>query len=795
MSGEKKHKRSLILIFAIMVALSSFVWGAAENNHYIVSGSQESSGNISEGDTFIYNLRVENKSVDNYTGIKVYVSGDFSLATGSVFDFGDLANGEDATKSLAIRYNGSGNKMNLLIDDGSGHSIVENVTILNVVETSTSTPGTVDKDRFYPEYNVILDQSVPVFYAGQSSELSLKLQNTTTYYGKDVQIRVLNNSENMPFDLTVNPAISDKQVINSKESKTFKMDLKPLGNVQSGFYTVPLEITFKNVYGLEKKTIKNIQVDIVNRKTPPSLVIDQVKIEDHVLMPGASQQILIGFKNLGDLEAKNIQVTLEGLSIDGLMLDKDTKTKTISGISSSKSDFVIYNVKTNDKITEDRILLNAKLNFQDAFGGTYDDTLTTYVDIAGRSSDDIYDLKVKTTKKPNSIQPGDDFSVAFEVENTSQMSWKNILLSFKTEGGFIIKSQPVIKVDALQAGEKKTFVFDLLAPDQLATNNYPAFLTLSNGETESSEHYLGLFVDGDSQTSSKPKIIIDQYSYGQENILAGETFDLEMVFFNTSQVMGIQNAKVSIASEGGSFVPVDASSSFFIDRIPAGGQVSHTLKLKAKNDLNIQTYNVTASIEYEDSNGNSYDKNNVAYTAEETMGIPVMQELRLEVEELSVQPFGFVYQPTELYVEFFNMGKATLSNMLISTEGDFDIQDGKFFVGNFNAGSNDYYSCTLMPLNVGENKGMVIFEFEDAVGEKHRVEKAFTMTAEEMNYEGEEGFEEYPPFPGEFEEPEDSKDKPWLKYVIISVVLLALIAFTVVVLKIRKRKKEMDLDA
>jgi uncharacterized membrane protein len=795
MSGEKKHKKSLILIFAIMLTLSSFAWGAAENNHYIVSGSQESSGNISEGDTFIYNLRIENKSGGDLTGIKVYVSGDFSLATGSVFDFGELSINGDETMSLPIRYNGSGNKMNLLIDDGSGHSIVDNVTILNVVETSTATPGIVDKDRFYPEYSVLLDQSVPVFYAGQTSEMSIKLENTTTYYGKDVQLQLLNNSENLPFDLTSNSITSDKQVVNSKESKSFKMKMKPLANAQSGFYTLPLEITYKNVYGLEKKVSKNIQVEIVNNKMTPTLVIDQIKIENDVLIPGASQQILIGFKNLGDLEAKNIQVTLEGFNIDGLMLDKDTKVKTISSIMSNKSNFVIYDVITNEKITEERVLLDAKLTFQDAYGGSYNDTLSTYVEVAGRHSKDIYDLKVKTTKKPSTIQPGDDFSVAFEVENTSQVPWKNILLSFKAEGDFIVKTQPVIRVDALGPGEKRSVAFELLAPQQLTTNNYPAYLTLSDGSDQTSDHYLGLFVDGDSQNSSKPKIIIDQYNYGQENIMAGETFDLEMVFYNTSQVMGIQNAKVSIASDAGSFVPVDASSSFFIDRIPAGEKVSHTLKLKAKTDLNIQTYNVTASIEYEDSNGNSYDKNNIPYTAEETMGIPVMQELRLEVEELSVQPFGFVYQPSELYVEFFNMGKSTLSNMLVSTEGDFDIQDGKFFVGNFNAGSNDYYSCTLMPLNIGENSGIVIFEFEDAVGEKHRVEKTFSMMAEEMNFEGEEGFEEYPPFPGEFEEPKNSKDKPWLKYIIIASVLLVVIILVVVVLKIRKHKKEMDLDA
>ena len=87
---------------------------------------------------------------------------------------------------------------------------------------------------------------------------------------------------------------------------------------------------------------------------------------------------------------------------------------------------------------------------------------------------------------------------------------------------------------------------------------------------------------------------------------------------------------------------------------------------------------VTTDIEYEDSNGNSYDINKNPYKANESMSVPVMQELRLEIEDINVPEMAMAFQPFELYVEFFNMGKSTLSNMLISTEGDFQIIDGKF---------------------------------------------------------------------------------------------------------------------
>lgn len=796
MGREKKGKKSLVLILMLMLVFQSIGFAATSDSVYEVTGSRQGTGYISEGDVFIYKLTVKNLTMGVLNGVKASVSGDFALDASANATIGDIGVGDTEILTLPLKYNGSGNRLNILVVDATGKSIVDNVTIANVIESSTSSTDEPNKDQYYPDFDLLLDTKTPTFTAGVTKAFTFKLENKTTYTGKDVHVKFLNNDKDLPFDISINPVVSEKLNLSSKETKTFKMDVLPLGNVKSGYYTIPVKIEFKNVYGKPKTIEKNIKIEIINKKLPPEIVFSKVSIEDDILVPGKDQQVVFSLKNIGDLKARNIKVDLEGLALDKVMLNQDTKNKTLSSMDGDEIDFVVYNVSTSEALKDSKTMVELKITYQDDFGETYDRALQCYLNIAVPDASDLYDLKVDVTSQPKQIKPGDHFKVAFDVTNGTNIAWERLKLSLKTEGGFITKSQPVLKIDSIDPSKKASFVYELIAPDNMTTNNYPAYITLTDSKDNKSEHYLGLYVDGETQTSSKPKIIVDKYVYGGDHILAGETFDLTMTFFNTSSVMGIQNAKVSLASEGGAFTPVDASSSFFVPKIPAGGTVSHTITLKSKSDLNIKTYNVTASIEYEDSNGNSYDKKNVAYTAEENMGIPVMQELRLEVEELYVSPSGYVFQPMELSAEFFNMGKAPLSNMLISAEGDFDFQDSKLFVGNFNAGSNDYYSCMLVPLNVGENKGTVIFEFEDAVGEKHRVEKEFVVNAEEMNFGGDDMGGEFPEFPGDFDEPkeEDKKSKPWLKYGLIGGGILLVLIVLVVILKIRKNKKEMAFD-
>ncbi|MBN2797466.1 MAG: hypothetical protein JXR88_18805 [Clostridia bacterium] len=784
----KKKRKGLILILVLVMMLSNMVF-ATDNDDYTLTGTIEANGTIYEGDVILYKMTLTTKS--NISGIKVYVSGDFSLVSGSSFDVGDLLTAT-GNYTIPVSYNGSGNKLNVLVDNGAGKSIVQNITVGNVSPTSTSTPEPVDKDRLYPEFNLLLKDSVPRFSAGSTTAFEFDLENITTNYGKDVQV-IVKHGDNFPFDDSVNTIATSKVEFKSKEKKTLSMNVTTPKNVAAGFYTIPLEIKFKNIYGLEKTVEKSIQVEIISREKTPSFVVDSVQQGTAEYVPGTSDQLQINIKNIGTIEAKNVSMTLQGLNINGITLNGDTATKYFSSVSGGAKDFGYYKINISDALKTTKSELSVLLTYSDAFGKVYEETLPVYVNIQS-VGESLYDFDVKVNSKPSTIQPDDQFTIKFDLINSGKAT-ENLKISFKSEGNFISKSDSVVMIKSIDAGATKSLNFELIAPTGMTSNNYPSYIVVENSNGETREFYVGLYVDGDTASSSKPKIIIDAYDFGKENILAGETFDLTITFFNTSNTMGIRNAKISISTEEGAFVPVNTASSFYIEEIGVKEKVSHTITMKAKSDLNVKTYNVTANIEYEDSNGNSYDKNNNPYTATESMAIPVMQELRLEVEELNIQPFVPVYQPTEIFVEFFNMGKSPLNNMMVTTEGDFDIQDGKYFVGTFAAGSNDYYSCNIIPYNPGLNSGKVIFEFEDAVGEKHIVEKTFEFEAMEM----EENYEEFPGG-GDFGEYDDfgmeepKNESPMKKIIIFGVIGLVAIILIVVVVKVIKKKKELKLN-
>lgn len=782
-------KRRVFKCILIGLLISMQVAFGAVNSNYEVSGSVESDGTIEPNSIFIYKLTVKNVSGAQRDTVKAKFSGDFATVSGSDALVGTLNDDETKTISVPLKYTGSGDHLNIYVyDSTSDYTIVDNISIGNISQPTDNTPtDPVNKDQYYPTFKVYVD-NMPKFFAGQKKTFSVDLENTSTFSAKNVKINVVNDSELFPFDDQLNPIQSGLYSFTSKEKKSIDIDVTVKSNAKNGFIDLPIQVVYENVFGLEKVVNKTLQIEVVNKSTPPSIVVASTKVTNDILTPGQEHLVQFDLKNLGSLDIKNLTVSLEGLAMKGIYLNADTKTKMVNQINGNGTNFVLYNLAVSNDFIEDQEELSLVCTYYDSLGTKYEETISAYMDVL--QNNQMYNVDVKVNSLPSIVHPEDHFKIKFTLENNNSVDVKDLKLSIKSEAAFINKSDPIIYVDDLKSNSQKSFEFELIADKQMTTNNYPVYIVLTEGE-QTREKYVGVYVDGDSQSNSKPKIIVDSYSFDKDVILAGQTFELTMAFFNTSNNMGIQNAKVSLSSDEGAFVPVDASSSFYIEEIGVKEEVSHTILMKAKSDLSVKTYNVTADIEYEDSNGNSYDKNNNPYTAKEHMAIPVMQELRLEIENISVPEMGFAYQPMELFVEFFNMGKSPLMNMMVKTEGDFEIQDGKYFVGNFSPGSNDYYSCSIMPMVIGTNTGKVIFEYEDALGEVHSVVKEFTFEAMEMEQNFEDPIENF----GDGDMmPFEEDEKKSFPFVFVGIGLVLVIILIVVLRKRSQKKKELALD-
>lgn len=285
---------------------------------------------------------------------------------------------------------------------------------------------------------------------------------------------------------------------------------------------------------------------------------------------------------------------------------------------------------------------------------------------------------------------------------------------------------------------------------------------------------------------SVPKLILQQYNCNPSIVKAGENFQLSLNFFNTNKDKTIQNIKIYFtmtdASESGNiFTPVNSSNTIFIDSIGPKESVSKSLEFFTIPDAKARTYNLTANFEYEDT-----DKNE--FKASEIIGIPVNQQVRLETGEISFPPEAYVGQPTPVSLEFFNMGKVMLRNLMVTINGDFEKQNGKYFVGNFDIGGNEYFESSIIPKTAGNLSGFITISFEDPTGKPIEIKKDFTMNVLES-----------PPMPEgippEAMKPQNNKKLGKKQWIYIGLAAVAGITTLVIIRKkIKKKKGGLTLD-
>ena len=188
---------------------------------------------------------------------------------------------------------------------------------------------------------------------------------------------------------------------------------------------------------------------------------------------------------------------------------------------------------------------------------------------------------------------------------------------------------------------------------------------------------------------------------------------------------------------------------------------------------------MVANFEYEDGEGNEF-------TAKELIGIPVVQKSRLTTSEITLPEMAFMGQPVPVGIDFYNTGKVTLYNLFVNVEGDFSSEgQNQYFVGNFTSGSQDHYESNIMPNKTGENKGKIVFTYEDAAGNPQKIEKEITINAQEMMNMPQEG-DMTEPMPKQ-------SSKPIYKQPVFYIVL-AVVGGLVVYLLIRRKKNKQKED-
>jgi hypothetical protein len=822
---RKQFLAFLMVLMMVPTLLTGNVAFAADKDVIISDYSANGGDTIDRGGSFYLLIKIKNRKDEAIENVSiefnsaasfqpsdsVYIK-EFSPVIGAgaeeeaVFEF-IYTGGTDKDLPVVIHYKD---------EEGNPHVKADNIFIRNANSESSSGGGGgggFDKETIRPNL-VIGSKAIPEGNAGSKISIPLTITNMSNYEARNIKI-----TPQLPDGIfVIDQMMLDKTIgsIPAKKADNIVFQFDISRDAKAGTYKVPLTIDYTNVYGVVFPTeTVEIYIRISNTNHPPELVVREARSSLREIPEEQDFTVTFEVWNMGTIEAKNVTIELTADSEHFYILDSLTK-QYLHELKGLQSKEISYSLKTKKGMQSGTYGITLLMTHDSAEKPA---TYTMYVNVLGteeeeeEEKDDIDIITENIITPQEAVLAEHPFTTSFTIKNTGTTSAKGVKVSVESGNTILPRSLNMLNIPEIKPGEAIPVAFSFMATKESESRSYSIKAVIeyrNNDESVRKEQYMGVLIENpeeeeeeeDKTLNTVPKIIISEYSTEPVMVNAGENFTLRMKFLNTNKIKAVQNMKITLVINEGSeetgsvFSPVQSSNTFYIDHLDPGKASEKEMVMYTIPDAKAKTYVVKAIFEYEYEDNDQLKTNNM----EDLFGIPVVQPAKLETTEVIVLEPAIVGEPVYLTSEFYNMGKVSLTNLMIKAEGDFDTKESNYFVGNFEMGSSDYYEAPITPLRPGETKGILVFTFEDSAGQAHRIEKEFTVNAMEaspvMNPGFPGGMDPGMMDPGMMDPGMEGMNGSRIPIVPISIGagVVVLIVVFIIVRKKRKKRKEMMLD-
>lgn len=472
----------------------------------------------------------------------------------------------------------------------------------------TSFASDYDNNPRIPKLSFLESATIPTVNAGDTLTLDLTLRNTSTNSASSIVITPSLNDIPLVYERPI--IVTLEKSLRGGKDIGVNFSFKVSDNAKSGVYAIPFKIQYNNIRDEAFTTEQNIYFKVDKENIPPIITVDNVKTSIDVIGPNSDFKFYFDINNIGDLNAKDMRVSLTGLSKDEFIVSDSNDLKYVGTVNAKSSYTACFDLRASKSITSGTHAITVSVSYTDSYG-------------------------------------------------------------------------------------EKTSVEKTLYLTNVSSTN----------------------VADDGTASGTPKVMISSYSTNPKSIKAGDSLVFAFNFTNTNNLKTIKNMKITVNSEDGAFMIAKGSNTFYIETMGPKSTLSKSIELNVKQDLTSKSYPINISFDYEDSNGTNY-------TSNEVINLPVTEYSKLVINGVYVSE-AYVGGNTSLSFDYINMGKATVSNLTASVEGDYTSVQSINYIGNLNAGSSDYYDIEVSPIKEGENNGVLVLSFEDSSGKIIEVRKEF----------------------------------------------------------------------
>lgn len=619
------------------------------------------------------------------------------------------------------------------LDDGSVHNFTLDVPTTYLIINNEKEPAQLTID------NIKLDEA----YIGNDTKLTFTVKN-------EGQISAINSFLSIDgYEAAgIIPKYSKlKQEIGTagrlSPGDTYKISL-PVSissAATAGNKKLTVKMEYKNDEGEAGTNTVDMYVNIENNSIAPKIEVVSTKYASE-LKAGDSFNLVTTLRNAGDTKANNIEVSVGGLDVNGFLPGYTTKTISVKDLKySDKIDVKIPLIVSNEaKVGLKEVPIT--IAYKDASGTALTTSTTVYLEVIaadGVDSDGKPNIVVSNvSQSPDEPNAGARVDVSFDLENKSKVDITTVKVAVvSAEGASFapMNSEPYQYIDKIAGGKKRRITIPLKASETVVegTNSLNIKYDYKDETGKVQSDTATLFIQNvknDGIGTSKPKLIISNYSADKDELRAGSTFNFTFDIKNTHSSVDARNIKVTITQADNIFTVNNGSNTFYITKIPAGETVQNTLELRVKADATTKAYpvDITMDYEYEGAKPNP-TTGQIGETVKETINLQAVENARPVIDNIVVGSWeaAIVNQPTVVTFDFLNMGKSTLNNVHASIEGDFKLSSGDMlYIGNVEAGVQEPEELEVIPLVEGEAKGTLTVTFEDSNGDEVSIKKEFT---------------------------------------------------------------------
>ena len=216
---------------------------------------------------------------------------------------------------------------------------------------------------------------------------------------------------------------------------------------------------------------------------------------------------------------------------------------------------------------------------------------------------------------------------------------------------------------------------------------------------------------GGSSYRSKPKVILESYSFEEDPIYAGDTVTLRLLIANTSAREAITNLTLDLSNEAGVILPAPGgSNSIFIGTIDKEDAYVLSVKLQIAPDAEAKPQLLAIKLSYEGT------RNRSDFEETASVSVPVQQKARVRINDPIIYDDPWVGSSVSVGVTLYNLGKSTLYNCMVDVVGDGVTLEESYFGGNIAAGGTMRADLNLTPTMAGELDAKVRVTYEDVNG-------------------------------------------------------------------------------